>query len=133
MYVIRPQFFIPIITLLVETSKKSMEYKRQLRIAQSQSIDVTNFENKLTEFRDRFGKNYRNASEKFKSAIAEIDKSIEHLQKIKINLMSSENNLRLANAKAEDLTIKKLTYNNPTMKEKFKEAKNNEPSVEEIE
>ena len=123
MYVIRPQFFLPIISLLVQTSKKSLEYKQQLAIAQSQSIDVTNFENQLLDFQDKFGKNYRLASEKFKTAIDEIDKSIQHLQKIKDALIGSENNLRLANDKAEALTIKKLTRNNPTMKAKFEEAR----------
>ena len=122
MYVIRPQFFLPFITLLVQTSKKSMEYKQQLAIAQSQSIDVTNFENQLLDFQEKFGKNYRLASEKFKTAIDEIDKTILHLQKIKDALIGSENNLRLANDKAEALTIKKLTRNNPTMKAKFEEA-----------
>ena len=126
MYVIRPQFFLPIISLLVQTSKKSMEYKQKLIIAQSQSIDVTNFENQLNDFKDKFAYNYRLASEKFNNAIAEIDKSIEHLQKIKAALLGSENNLRLANDKAEALTIKKLTRNNPTMKAKFEEAKSEE-------
>lgn len=123
MYVIRPQFFLPIISLLVQTSKKSLEYKQQLAIAQSQSIDVTNFENQLLDFQDKFGKNYRLASEKFHTAIEEIDKSIQHLQKIKDALLGSENNLRLANDKAEALTIKKLTRNNPTMTAKFEEAR----------
>ena len=123
MYVIRPQFFIPIISLLVQTSKKSLKYKRQLAIAQSQSIDVTNFESQLLDFQDKFGRNYRLASEKFKTAIDEIDKSIQHLQKIKDALIGSENNLRLANDKAEALSIKKLTHNNPTMKAKFDEAR----------
>lgn len=123
MYVIRPQFFLPFITLLVQTSKKSMEYKQQLAIAQSQSIDVTNFENQLLDFQEKFGKNYRLASEKFKTAIDEIDKTILHLQKIKDALIGSENNLRLANDKAEALTIKKLTRNNQTMKAKFEEAR----------
>lgn len=125
MYVIRPQFFLPIISLLVQTSKKSLEYKQQLAIAQSQSVDVTNFENQLLDFQDKFGRNYRIASEKFKTAIDEIDKSIQHLQKIKDALIGSENNLRLANDKAEALTIKKLTRNNPTMKAKFDEARKN--------
>jgi len=133
MYVIRPQFFIPIISMLVQTSKKSLEYKRELAIARSQSVDVTNFENSLLDFQEKFGRNYRLASEKFKTAIDEIDKSIIHLQKIKENLISSENNLRLANDKAQDLTIKKLTRNNATMKAKFDEArKQNEESAEEI-
>ena len=124
MYVIRPQFFIPIITLLVQTSKKSLEYKRQLMMAQSKEVDVTNFENALLDFQEKFGRNYRLASEKFKMAIDEIDKIITHLQKIKDALLGSENNLRLANDKAQDLTIKRLTRNNPTMKHKFDEAKN---------
>ena len=122
MYVIRPQFFIPLITLLVQTSKKSIEYKRQLVIAQNQSIDVKNFEQQLLDFKDKFSRNYRLASEKFQKAIEEIDKSIDHLQKIKDALIGSENNLRLANDKAEDLTIKKLTRGNPTMKELFDKA-----------
>lgn len=123
MYVIRPQFFLPLITLLVQTSKKSIEYQRQLAIARSQSVDVTNFESRLNDFKEKFANNYRLASEKFKTAIDEIDKSITHLQKIKEALVGSERNLRLANDKADSLTIKKLTYNNPTMKEKFKEAR----------
>lgn len=127
MYVIRPQFFLPIISLLVQTSKKSLEYKQQLAIAQSQSVDVTNFENQLLDFQEKFGRNYRIASEKFKTAIDEIDKSIQHLQKIKDALIGSENNLRLANDKAEALSIKKLTRNNPTMKAKFDEARKNKP------
>lgn len=135
MYVIRPQFFIPIITLLVQTSKKSIALQKQLVLAQSQSVDVTNFESKLNEFKERFSNNYRLASEKFQKAIEEIDKSIEHLQKIKANLIGSENNLRLANNKAEELTIKKLTFKNPTMKGKFDEArknKSNESNADEI-
>ena len=123
MYVIRPQFFIPLITLLVQTSKKSIEYKKQLAIAQSQSIDVSNFENQLLDFKEKFGKNYRLASEKFQNAIKEIDESIKHLQKIKDALTGSEYNLRLANDKAEELTIKKLTRGNPTMKRMFDEAR----------
>ena len=123
MYIIRPQFFIPLITLLVQTSKKSLDYKRQLAVAQSQSIDVTNFENDLLDFQEKFGRNYRLASEKFQTAIDEIEKSIQHLQKIKDALIGSEKNLRLANDKAEGLTIKKLTKNNPTMKAKFEEAR----------
>ena len=100
-----------------------MEYKKQLAIAQSQSIDVTNFENQLLDFQDKFGRNYRLASEKFKSAIDEIDKTIQHLQKVRDALTGSEKQLELANKKAEDLTIKKLTRNNPTMKAKFDEAR----------
>lgn len=119
MYVIRPQFFMPIITLLSNAAKKSIEYKRELAIARSQSIDITNFEEKLLDFKDKFGRNYRLASEKFQTAIDQIDKSIAALQKTKEALLGSENNLRLANDKAEDLTIRKLTYKNPTMKALF--------------
>lgn len=123
MYVVRPDNFIPLITLLVQTSKKALEAKKELAIAKAQSIDVTNFENDLEDFKDKFGRNYRLASEKFKKAIEEIDKSIDHLQKIREALIGSENNLRLANDKAEDLTIKKLTRGNLTMKAKFDEAR----------
>lgn len=123
MYIIRPQFFIPLITLLVQTSKKSIEIQRQLEVAKSQSIDVTNFEDSLNKFKEGFAYNYNLASKKFKAAVEEIDKSIAMLQKIKDNLLGSENNLRLANKKAEDLTIKKLTRGNPTMKQQFDEAR----------
>lgn len=123
MYVIRPQFFKAMITLLVNAAKKSIDYQRQLAIARSQSIDVTNFEGQLNAFKDAFGRNYRLASEKFKTAIDEIDKSIAHLQKIKDALIGSENNLRLANDKADNLTIKRLTRCNPTMKAKFEETR----------
>jgi len=123
MYVIRPQFFMPIITLLANAAKKSLEYRKELAIAKSQSLDITNFENKLIEFKDKFGRNYRIASEKFQDAIKEIDKSIAALQKTKDALLGSENNLRLALDKAEDLTIRKLTYRNPTMKALFDEAR----------
>lgn len=123
MYVIRPQFFIPLITLLVQTSKKSVTYQKQLAIARSQSIDVTNFESQLNEFKEKFSNNYRLASEKFQKAIEEIDKSIDHLQKIKEALVGSERNLRLANDKADGLSIKKLTKDNPTMQAKFEEAR----------
>ena len=133
MYVIRPQFFLPIISLLVQTSKKSLEYKRQLAIARNQSIDVTNFENQLLDFRDKFGRNYRLASEKFKTAIEEIDKSIQHLQKIKEALTGSERNLQLANDKAEALTIQKLTRGNPTMTDLFNKAREANRAVEESE
>lgn len=126
MYVIRPQFFIPLITLLVQTSKKSIDYQRQLSVARSQSIDVTNFENQLNDFKEKFANNYRLASERFKTAIDEIDKSILHLQKIKDALVGSERNLRLANDKADGLTIKRLTRGNPTMKAKFEEARRKE-------
>ena len=119
MYVIRPQFFKAIITLLVNAARKSVEYKKELALVRQQNIDVTNFENQLMAFKDAFGRNYRIASEKFKTAIDEIDKSINHLQKIKDALTGSENQLRLANDKAEDLSIKRLTRGNPTMKAKF--------------
>lgn len=123
MYVIRPQFFIPLITLLVQTSRKSLEYKKQLILAQSKEVDVTNFENKLTDFKTKFGRHYTLASKKFEEAIKQIDDSIAKLQKVKDSLLGSENNLRLANQDTEELTIRKLTYKNPTMKQKFDEAR----------
>lgn len=119
MYVIRPQFFIPLISLLRNGALKSSEYRNQLTEMRQQNVDVTKFEDSLNDFKKKFGRNYRIASEKFAKAIEEIDKSISRLQKIKENLIGSENQLRLANDKAEDLTIKKLTRNNPTMKAKF--------------
>ena len=125
MYVIRPQFFIPLITLLVQTSKKSLEYKRQLLLAQSKEVDVTNFENKLLDFKTKFGRHYELASKKFDDAIKQIDDTIAKLLKVKENLLGSENNLRLANQDTEELTIRKLTYKNPTMKAKFDEARKN--------
>lgn len=121
MYVIRPQAFIPIINILRGASLKSLEAKRQLVQIQNQNIDISNFEENMNNFKDAFGKNYRLASERFNQAIEEIDKSIDHLQKIKSNLLLSENNLRLANNKAEDLSIKKLTANAPSIAEKFEE------------
>ncbi len=121
MYVIRPQFFIPMITLLRNAAMNSLKYKAELAIIKNQNIDVTNFENELNEFRDDFGRNFRLASEKFKSAIDHIDESIKQLEKTKKDLLSSENNLRLANDRAEHLTIKKLTRGNPTMTAKFEE------------
>ena len=127
MYVIRPQFFMPIVTLLSNAARKSIEYKRELAIARSQSIDITNFESKLMEFKDKFGKNYELASRRFQEAIKEIDKSIAALQKTKEARMGSENNLRLAHDKAEDLTIRKLTYKNPTMKALFDQAREADP------
>lgn len=123
MYVIRPQFFIPMITLLRNAARSSLEYRKQLQTIQNQNIDITHFEEALDDFRERFGRNYRIASERFRTAIEEIDKSIQHLQKIKDNLLASDNNLRLANSKAEELTIRRLTRNNPTMKAKFDEMK----------
>ena len=123
MYVVRPQFFIPIITLLRNAALSSMEARRELALVRQQNIDVTNFEDQLADFKDRFGRNYRIASERFAKAIDEIDKSIDHLQKIKEHLLGSERNLRLANDKAEDLTVKKLTRKNPTMKAAFEALK----------
>lgn len=121
MYVVRPQFFIPIITLLRNAAMNSMQYKAELAIVKSQNIDITNFENKMNAFKEGFARNYDLASRKFKDAIDGIDKTIKELEKTKTALLSSENNLRLANEKTEDLTIKKLTYNNPTMKALFDE------------
>ena len=123
MYVVRPQFFMPIISLLTQASKKSVEYQRELILAKQQSIDVTNFEKKLNDFKTKFGDHYQRASDKFYKAIDEIDKTIKSLQKMKDDLLSSENYLRLANNDTESLTIKKLTYGNPTMKQKFEEAR----------
>lgn len=126
MYVIRPQFFIPIITLLRNASLNSLEYRKELAVIKAQNIDVSNFEAQMNDFKEKFAKNYELASRKFKTAIEEIDKTIDHLQKTKEALLSSENNLRLANNKAEDLTIKRLTRNNPTMEAKFAELNNPE-------
>ncbi len=121
MYIVRPQFFIPIITLLRNAAMSSLQYKKELALVKSQNIDITNFEEKIDIFKQGFAKNYELASRQFKTAVDEIDKTITHLQKTKDALLSSVNNLRLANNKAEDLTIKKLTYGNPTMKAKFDE------------
>lgn len=121
MYVIRPQFFIPIISLLRNAAFNSLKYKQELNVMRTQNIDITNFEEKINTFKEGFAKNYDLASRKFKTAIDEIDKTIVHLQKTKDALLSSENNLRLANNKADDLSIKKLTRGNPTMKAKFDE------------
>jgi hypothetical protein len=119
MYVIRPQFFIPMITLLRNAAMNSLQYKAELALVKSQSIDVTHFEEKLETFKSGFSRNYDLASKKFQTAVEEIDKSIDHLQKTREALIGSQNNLRLANDKAQDITIKKLTHGNPTMKEKF--------------
>ena len=124
MYVIRPQFFIPIITLLRNAAMNSMQYKAELNLMRNQNVDITNFEEKINSFKEGFARNYDLASKKFATAIVEIDKTISHLQKTKEALLSSENNLRLANNKAGDLTIKKLTHGNPTMKTKFNELSN---------
>ena len=123
MYVIRPQFFIPIITLLRNAALNSIQYKQELAVIKSQNIDISNFEESMNDFKEKFARNYEIASKKFKTAIEEIDKTIDHLQKTKEALLSSENNLRLANNKAEDLSIKRLTKNNPTMAAKFAELK----------
>ena len=119
MYVIRPQFFIPMITLLRNAALNSLQYQKELAIVKNQQLDLVNFESNMQEFKDAFGKNYRLASEKFQTAIEEIDKTIDHLEKVKKALMSSENNLRLANNKAEDLSIKKLTKNAPSVRQMF--------------
>ena len=123
MYVVRPQFFIPIITLLRNAAQNSLQYKTELALVKAQNIDITNFENELDTFKTGFARNYELASKKFKTAIEEIDKTIDHLQKTKDALLGSENNLRLANDKADDLTVKKLTKGNPTMAAKFAELK----------
>lgn len=124
MYVIRPQFFIPMITLLRNASLNALQYKQELAIIRNQNIDISHFEEDMNEFKDKFSRNYRLASEKFKKAIDEIDKTIDHLQKTNDALLSSENNLRLANNKAEELSIKRLTRNNSTMAAKFAELEN---------
>lgn len=132
MYVIRPQFFIPFITMLRNCAQNSLEYKNQLIKAENQNVDVTNFERQLADFKEKIARNYRLAGEKERSVVAGIDKMISSLQKIKEDLMGFENNLRLANEKAEDLTIKRLTKNNPTMLEKFKEIDDLKGKEEEL-
>lgn len=119
MYVIRPQFFIPMITLLRNAATNALSYRQELSVMRAQNIDITHFEENMNEFKEKFAKNYELASRKFKTAIEEIDKTIDHLQKTKEALLSSENNLRLANNKAEDLTIKRLTKNAPSVREAF--------------
>lgn len=128
MYVVRPQFFIPIITLLRNAAMKSLEYKTELALVRAQNVDITSFEDDLEKFKTAFGKNYDLASRKFQKAIEEIDKSIDHLQKTKEALLGTDRNLRLANDKAQDVTIKKLTRRNPTMADKFRELKEG-PSI----
>ena len=123
MYVIRPQFFIPLITLLCQTSKKSLDAKRELALVKAQQVDVTNFEEKLVAFKDGFTRNVRLANERFSDAIDEIDKTIAHLTKVRENLVKSGDNLNAADKKLQDVTIKRLTYGNPTMKAKFDEAR----------
>ncbi len=124
MYVIRPQCFIPMITLLRNAARNALAYKAELAAVRNQNIDITNFEENILAFKEGFARNYELASKKFKTAIEEIDKTIDHLQKTKDALLSSENNLRLANNKAEDLSIKKLVRGNPTMTAKFAEQRN---------
>jgi hypothetical protein len=126
MYVVRPQFFLPIISLLRNAAMNSLQYKSELALVKSQNIDITNFENELDTFKAAFGKNYELASKRFQTAIDEIDKSIDHLQKTKEALLGTDRNLRLANDKAQDVTIKKLTRGNPTMAQKFSELKTGE-------
>ena len=121
MYVIRPQFFIPMITLIRNLANKSLEYKKELDVIKNQNIDITHFEENINTFKEGFGRNYRLAAERFQKAIEEIDKTIDHLQKTKEHLLKTNDNLRLANNKAEDLTIKRLTHNNPTMSKMFEE------------
>ena len=133
MYVIRPQFFIPMITLLRNAALNSMQYKRELAVVRNQNIDITHFEENMEAFKSAFARNYDIASRKFQTAIDEIDKTINHLQKTKEALLSSENNLRLANNKAEDLTIKRLTKGNPTMQAKFAEIKQEHKSTDDAE
>lgn len=126
MFVVRPQFFVPMISLLRGAALNALKYKQEIATMRAQNIDITNFENELDEFRDKFGRNYRLASEKFQSAIKHIDETIKHLEKTKADLLGAENNLRLANNKAEDLTVKKLTRTNSTMQAKFEALKGGE-------
>jgi hypothetical protein len=128
MYVVRPQFFIPMITLLRNAAMNSLQYKSELALVKSQNIDITNFENKLETFKTGFARNYDLASERFQTAIKEIDNSIDHLQKTKEALLGTDRNLRLANDKAQDVTIKKLTRGNPTMAARFSDLTNKDPS-----
>lgn len=130
MYVVRPQFFLPIITLLRNAAMKSLEYKTELAMVRAQNIDITNFETQLESFKSAFGKNYDLASRRFQTAIEEIDKSIDHLQKTRDALLGADRNLRLANDKAQEVTIKKLTRGNPTMKAKFAELKQPDSDAE---
>lgn len=134
MYVIRPQFFIPLITLIRNLANKSLEYKKELELIKNQNIDITHFEENINAFKEGFGRNYRLASERFAKAIEEIDKTIDHLQKTKEHLLKTDDNLRLANNKAEDLSIKKLAHNNPTVTKMFEELKfKQEEKKEEVE
>lgn len=128
LYVVRPQFFLPIITLLRNAAMNSLKYKSELALVRAQNIDITNFETELDSFKAAFAKNYDLATKRFQTAIDEIDKSIDHLQKTKEALIGTDRNLRLANDKAQDVTIKKLTRGNPTMAAKFAETKSSDPS-----
>lgn len=132
MYVIRPQFFIPLITLIRNLANKSLEYKKELEIIKNQNIDITHFEENINAFKEGFGRNYRLASERFAKAIEEIDKTIDHLQKTKEHLLKTDDNLRLANNKAEDLSIKKLAHNNPTVTKLFEDLKNKQEEGKKI-
>jgi hypothetical protein len=132
MYVIRPQFFVPLITLLCQTSRKSLEAKRELALVKAQQVDVTNFEDKLAQFKEGFGRNVRLANDRFQDAIDEIDKTIQHLTKVRENLVKSGDNLNMADKKLQEVTIKRLTYNNPTMKAKFDEARQQKNITTEI-
>lgn len=132
MYVIRPQFFIPLITLIRNLSRKSLDYRKELELVKNQNIDITNFEENMLKFKESFGRNYRLASDRFKKAIEEIDKTIDHLQKTKEHLLKTDDNLRIANNKAEDLSIKKLTRGNETMTKLFEELETSE-EIEDIE
>lgn len=129
MYVIRPQFFVPLITLIRNLANKSLEYRKELETIKNQNIDITHFEENINTFKEGFGRNYRLAAERFQKAIEEIDKTIDHLQKTKEHLLKTNDNLRLANNKAEDLTIKKLTHNNPTMSKMFEELEKNNKEI----
>jgi hypothetical protein len=131
MYVIRPQFFIPMITLLRNAAMKSLAYKTELALVREQNIDITDFEAKLEEFKSGFGRNYRLASDHFEKVVGEIDKSIDHLEKTKKSVLATVNNLRLANDKLEGVTIKRLTSKNPTMAAKFEELKDQDPAGQE--
>ena len=133
MFVVRPQQLIPLLTILRNSSLKVIDVKKELAIAQNTNLDISHFEENMNNFKTAFSKNYDLASRKFKTAIDEIDKTIDHLQKTKDALLSSENNLRLANNKAQDLTIKKLTHNSPTMAAKFEKNEANKIDVEIIE
>ena len=131
MYVIRPQFFIPLITLIRNLANKSLEYRKELELIKNQNIDITHFEENINAFKEGFGRNYRLASERFAKAIEEIDKTIDHLQKTKEHLLKTDDNLRLANNKAEDLSIKRLTHNNKTMTEMFDKLKEEKTKIKE--